>query len=128
MKTYKKILQEICGGICSYYENNKDSYEAYDTFESAIRKYGVEPLEIRLDVVSEDLDFKKIILQILIDLRRARYIDQHYDESDAVYDAFFLREISDIIKKNTDAFGEIIEIWPLDQLAYEEICKIENLI
>lgn len=128
MKTYREILQEICGVICSYYELNKDSYEAYDTFECAIKKHNTDALELRLNVGGEHLAYKKIILQILADLRRARYIDQRCNESDAGYDSFYLQKISEIIRKNTDEFGEIIETWALDQNQYEKMCKDEGLI
>ena len=64
MDNYSDLLQKITGKICNYYEHNQDTYDAYDSVVSAIKKYNTDILELRLKVADENLDYKKIRLHI----------------------------------------------------------------
>lgn len=129
MDNYKLLLQKIISKLNNYYEFNKESYDAFDTVKCAIKKYNADILELRMDVSSDDLDYKKILIQIIFDLRFARDIDLDYDASLASYDAFFLREIMEVVMdENEDFYNEFGSTYAINYKEYEALCQEYNLI
>ena len=125
MKNCKEVLQEICNVISGHYGNVKGAYEAYDTFERAIKKYGVTVSQLSLGIAN--VDYEKIIWQIMADLRYARNLDLDYDEMAAGYDSYYLTTIANIIKEKGECEG-IIETSAIDESEYRTICKDLGLI
>lgn len=126
MKNSKEALQKICAVILSHYKDVKDAYEAYDSFECAIKKYGTTPNKIALDIAG-DVDYEKIIWQIITDLRFARNLDLDYDEQAAGYDSYYLSEIASIVREVTGE-DKIIETSAINQNEYLEIVRKMGLI
>ena len=122
MDNYRNILQKVANELCSYYEFNKNSYEAYDSFVCAIKKHNTDTTELRLNVGSDDLDYRKILIQIITDLRFAKWIDLGYDEESAGYDSFFLRKIMEIISKEDEKIYD--EFFGTCAISYEEYRKV----
>lgn len=126
MKNSKEVLQQICNVISGHYKNAKNAYEAYDSFESAIKKYGTTVSKLSLGI-AKDVDYEKIIWQIMADLRYARHIDLDYDETAAGYDSYYLTTIAKIIREKGEVDG-VIETSAINQDEYNELVQKLNLI
>ena len=125
MENAKTILQEICGTLDTHYETVKSAFEAYDVFVRALEKYNTNVLEIIFD--KRELEYEKIVWQILMDLRRAKDIDLDCDEYAAKWDSHYLYTISKIVEKYDKNVG-LIEVSALDYKTYEKICREKGLI
>lgn len=126
MKNSEKVLQEICNELSRHHQNVRGSYEAYNTFECAIRKYGTTVSKLSLGI-AEGVDYEKIIWQIVADLRRARDIDLDFDSEAAGYDSHYLMTIAEIIHEKGEYDG-LISCSAINYDEYCEICKEQGLI
>ena len=128
MNNYKDLLKKVVFMLNEYYEFNKEAYDAFDTVECAIKKYNTDVQELRMDVSSDDLDYKKMLIQIIFDLRFARDTDLDYDASLASYDAYFLREIMWLLQEeNEEFYNEFGSTYAINYKEYEALCKEYNL-
>lgn len=125
MENAKIILQEAVGAIETHYDTVKAAFEAYDVCMCALKKHNTTVLEIIFD--KRELEYEKIVWQIIMDLRRARDIDLDYDSEAARWDGYYLSLVSNIVEKH-DKNIELIEITSLKQKEYESICEKKGLI
>ena len=100
---YKRLAQDVAIIAKSVYHSHKFAYDAYDSVKCAIRKYGIEIEDVVLGLAG-DLDYKKLIWQIIIDLRFAKDTDCGYDRDLYNADCLMLDEITDHLRKETDEF------------------------
>ena len=129
MDNYKKLLQTISTKLYFYYKGNQESYEAYDSVACAIKKYNTDILEICLGSETQGLDYKKILLQIIFDLRFSRDLDLDYDPAAAAYDYYYLMMIMEIIKEeNNEFYDEFGSTHAIDYPQYEALCKEYHLV
>ena len=79
-----------------------------------------------------DVDHRKIIWQILIDLRSARGTDYDFDIDLYRLDTIALQEISSYLEKQTTEFNRsgstLVDISALDREEYLELIKQYGLI
>lgn len=100
---YKVLAREVAVIAKNVYYRNKSAYDAYDSVKCAIAKYGVEIDKVSLGIAG-DIDYKKLIRQIIIDLRFAKDMDIDYDRDLYYADCLMLSEITDYLEKQTDEF------------------------
>lgn len=122
---YRKLAQEVVLLIKQMYRINSDMHDVLDTVKCAIAKYNIDIDDIALNIA--DVDHKKIIWQILIDLRFARGTDYDYDIELYRNDTAALQEITTFLEKNTDDFNRegstVIDISAINRQAYLELIK-----
>ncbi|MBR5595887.1 MAG: hypothetical protein IKW30_00575 [Lachnospiraceae bacterium] len=129
MDNYRLLLQKILNKLSAYYEFNKESYDSYDTVKCSINKYNADILELCMNLGSDDLDYRKILIQIIFDLRSARDANLDYDASLAVYDALFLQEIMEVLMhENEEFYNEFGSTYAIKYKEYEALCKEYNLV
>lgn len=98
-----KILKKIVRSAERQYDNNTATAASYQSIASSIKKYGLTMSEI--DILPEkefsDLDVRKVILQIITDLRYSENIWYDYNDStEASYDSMYLSMIMNIIREH----------------------------
>ena len=98
-----KILKKIVRSAERQYDNNTATAASYQSIASSVKKYGLTMSEI--DILPEkefsDLDVRKVILQIITDLRYSENIWYDYNEStEASYDSMYLSMIMNIIREH----------------------------
>ena len=104
---YSKILRSVLAAADRLYASNEDTYESYDNVKSAVAKYCDNWYDITFGIlIDKDIDCKKIIWQIILDLRFSRNTESLYGSaSDSMSDAHYLNEITSVIEKATDEFN-----------------------
>lgn len=125
MENAKIILQEAVGAVETHYNTVKAAFDAYDVCICALKKHNTTVLEIIFD--KKELEYERIIWQIITDLRRARDIDLDCNEEAAGWDYYYLSMISNIVEKH-DKGIELIETTALNQKEYEAVCSRKNLV
>lgn len=100
---YKALAREVAIIAKNVYYKNKSAYDAYDTVKCSIQKYGVEINKVTLGIAG-DIDYKKLIWQIIIDLRFAKESDIDYDRDLYYADCLMLDEITGYLEKQTEEF------------------------
>ena len=127
---YATMAQEIAIIIKNLYRMNNDYYDVLSTVESAVKKYGTTLDKLSLKIA--DVDHRKVILQILFDLRYAR--DTDYDFEIELYrcDTQALQDITYYLEKVTTEFNRegstLIDISCLNREEYLEMIKKNELI
>lgn len=124
----QKLVQQISLLTLDYLNRDESFYETYASVEAATQKYDVSLKELALNI-GGNLDYGKIIRQIITDLRYSRYIDEQCDKMD-IYrdDTYYLCEITKMIEDDNKAFGNPIEISSINDLEYQSLIKKYNLI
>ena len=123
--SYQELAKEIMLIINHLHQTNSMMYDVYDSVKCAIKKYGVTPDELILGTA--DVDYKKIILQILVDLRYARGTDYDFEIELYQCDTLALQEITCFLEKQTTEFNRegssLIDISCLNTQNYLELVK-----
>ena len=127
---YKTMAQEIALILKNLYRMNSDFADVMSSVKSAVEKHGCDLDELSLKIA--DVDHRKVILQILIDLRFARGTDYDFDIELYRCDTEALHQITSFLEKQTTEFNmegsTIINISGLDREAYLELIKKYDLI
>ena len=127
---YQTLAQGVVLIIKQLYQMNKEYYDVLDSVESAVKKYGTTINEVSLKIA--DVDHKKLIWQILIDLRFARGTDYDFDIDLYRKDTQALQDITSYLEKQTTEFNRegstLIDISCLDREEYLELIKKYDLI
>jgi len=107
------------------YQRNKEFADVLSSVNAAVAKY-----ETTLDRVSlgiANVDYKKLIWQILIDLRFARNTDYDFDIEMYRCDTMALQEITSYLEKNTTEFNRegstVADISALNRQKYLELIE-----
>ncbi len=107
------------------YQRNKEFADVLSSVNAAVAKY-----ETTLDRVSlgiANVDYKKLIWQILIDLRFARNTDYDFDIEMYRCDIMALQEITSYLEKNTTEFNRegstVADISALNRQKYLELIE-----
>lgn len=128
---YKALAREVAIIAKNVYYRNKAAYDAYDSVKCAIRKYGVEIDKVSLGIAG-DIDYKKLIWQIIIDLRFAKDTDCGYDRDLYHADCLMLDKITCYIEEQTDEFcmagSTLVCVSGLNRQEYLEKVKEYGLI
>ena len=121
----KTLAQEVVLLVKQMCRNRQDMYDVLDTVKCAVRKYDVTLDEVSLRIA--DVDCKKLIWQILIDLRFARGTDYYFDIELYRSDTEALHEITSFLEKNTTEFNRegstVADISSLDRKTYLELIQ-----
>ena len=123
--TYQELAQEIMRIVNHLQETNPMMYDMYDSVKCAIKKYGLTPDDLLLGTA--DADYKKIILQILIDLRYARGTDYDFEIELYRCDTEALQQITYFLEHQTTEFNRegstLIDISCLNMQEYLALIK-----
>ena len=131
---YSKILADVLAKADELYRTNENTYESYDNVKKAVEKYNVRWTEITFGLKTDkDIDCKKIIWQIILDLRFSRNTESLYgNSSDSQSDAQYLHEITEVIEKSTDEFNSpalgCIAVTGIDNSEYQQEIKEKGLV
>ncbi len=131
---YSKILAKVLAKADELYNANENTYESYDNVKKAVSKYNVHWYEITFGLKTDaDIDCKKIIWQIILDLRFSRNTESLYgNPSDSQSDAQYLHELTAVIEKYTDEFNSsalgYINVSGIDNDKYQKEIKEKGLI
>ena len=127
---YKTLAQEVVLIVKNLYFANKEFYDVKNSVDAAIQKYGTTLDEVSLRIA--DVDCRKLIWQILIDLRYARGTDYDFDIELYRCDTTALHEITSYLEKQTTEFNRedstLIDISCLNREEYLEKIKKYDLI
>lgn len=122
---YQTMAQEVVFIIRNLYQMSREYSGVLDSVASAIQKYGTDMDKVALK--SADVDHKKMIWQILIDLRFARGTDYDYDMESYRNDTVALQKITSFLEEHTTEFcregSEVIDISELDNQEYLELIE-----
>lgn len=123
---YHTLAQEVVILVKNLYRANNSMYDAYDSVVCALKKYGTDINKVSLNIAG-DIDYKKLIWQIIIDLRFAKGTDYDFDIELYRCDCAMLSEITYLIEHKTDAFcmegSTIIDVSRLNHQEYLEIIE-----
>lgn len=127
---YQTMAQEIAIIIKNLYHMNQNFYDVLDSVESAVKKHGTTLNNLSLKIA--EVDHRKVILQILIDLRFARGTDYDFDIDLYRLDTEALHQITSYLEKQTTEFNwegsTLIDISCLDRKEYLELIKKHDLV
>jgi hypothetical protein len=127
---YPTMAQEIAIIVKNLYLVNKEFADVLDTVESAVKKYGTTLDRLSLKIAN--VDHRKLIWQILIDLRFARGTDYDFDIELYRCDTTALHEITSYLEKNTTEFNRkgstVADISALSRQEYLELIEQYELI
>ena len=126
--------REMAGGVVlivqNLYRRNHEFADVLSSVRAAVRKYNTTLDQVSLGIAN--VDCKKLIWQILIDLRFARGTDYDFDIEFYRCDTMALQEITAFLEKNTTEFNkegsEIADISALTRQEYLELIKRYELI
>lgn len=128
---YKKLASEVVKKATYMLMNDKTLQPTVRTMEESIEKYGVKLTEVELELAGDDVDYKKMLWQIITDLRLSSNSNYDYDMEAYHNDNNMLHEITSIIEKETDEFNQenlgFINISRINCDDYEEISKEKDL-
>lgn len=126
---YETIAQEVVLIVKQMYRTNKDFADVLYTVESAIKKYDTTIDKVSLKIA--DVDHKKLIWQILVDLRFARGTDYEYDIEMYRCDTSALQNISSYLEEKTTEFNRegstVVDISAINREEYFELIKMYDL-
>lgn len=126
---YETIAQEVALIVKQMYRTNKDFADVLYTVESAIKKYDTTIDKVSLKLA--DVDHKKLIWQILVDLRFARGTDYEYDIEMYRCDTSALQNISSYLEEKTTEFNRegstVVDISAINREEYFELIKMYDL-
>lgn len=119
--------REMAGGVVlivqDLYQRNKEFADVLSSVNAAIKKYDTTIDKVSLGVAN--VDYRKLIWQILIDLRFARNTDYDFDIEMYRCDTMALQEITSYLEKNTTEFNkegdDIADISAIDREKYLEL-------
>jgi len=127
---YATMAQEIAIIVKNLYRMNSNFADALDSVECAVKKHGCRLNELSLKIA--DVDHRKVIWQILIDLRFARGTDYDFDIDLYRCDTEVLQSITHFLEKNTTEFNRegstLVDISALNREEYLELIKKYDLI
>ena len=129
---YKKLAQNILTKADYLYSENESLASTMQVIESSVAKYGTTIAEIA-NIISEELDYERLIWQIITDLRLSQSSNYDFDAMEDYHnDNLMLHEITRIIEKQTDHFNSpslgFINISKITYDDYDEITKNKNLL
>ena len=119
--------REMAGGVVlvvqDLYQRNKEFADVLSSVNAAVTKYDTTLDRVSLGIA--DVDCKKLIWQILVDLRFARNTDYNFDIEMYRCDTMALQEITSYLEKNTTEFNKegenIADISAIDREKYLEL-------
>lgn len=127
---YKEMAQEVAIIVKNLYRMNNEFADVLSSVEAAVKKYDTTLDELSLKIA--DVDCKKVLWQILIDLRYARGTDYDFDIELYRCDTTALQEITYFLEHNTTEFNRegstVIDISCLNHKSYLELIKKYELI
>jgi len=122
---YREMAGQVVLIVQDLYQRNKEFADVLSSVNAAVAKY-----ETTLDRVSlgiANVDYKKLIWQILIDLRFARNTDYDFDIEMYRCDTMALQEITSYLEKNTTEFNRegstVADISALNRQKYLELIE-----
>ena len=122
---YQTMAQEVVLIIKDLYQMNPEFYDVLDSVKCAIKKYDVDIEDIALK--KADVDHKKIIWQILIDLRYAKDTDYDFNIEGYRRDDIALQDITYFLEKQTTEFNRkgstLVDISGINRQEYLELIK-----
>lgn len=129
---YKKLASDVVKKATYMLMNDKTLKPTVRTMEESIEKYGVKLSAVEIELAGDDVDYKKMLWQIITDLRLSANSNYDYDMEAYHNDDNMLHEITSIIEKQTDEFNQenlgFINISRIDCDDYEEISKEKDLL
>lgn len=129
---YKKLASDVVKKATYMLMNDKTLKPTVRTMEESIEKYGVKLSAVEIELAGDDVDYKKMLWQIITDLRLSANSNYDYDMEAYYNDDNMLHEITSIIEKQTDEFNQenlgFINISRIDCDDYEEISKEKDLL
>ena len=129
---YKKLASDVVKKATYMLMNDKTLKPTVRTMEESIEKYGVKLSAVEIGLAGDDVDYKKMLWQIITDLRLSANSNYDYDMEAYHNDDNMLHEITSIIEKQTDEFNQenlgFINISRIDCDDYEEISKEKDLL
>ena len=119
--------REMAGGVVlivqDLYHRNKEFADVLSSVNAAVTKYDTTIDRVSLGIAN--VDYRKLIWQILIDLRFARNTDSDFDIEMYRCDTMALQEITSYLEKNTTEFNregeDIADISAIDREKYLEL-------
>lgn len=106
----KEIVKELYTKAIDYYKTAdipQNFAEALSTVESSIHKFGVDPADIIRDTVFYDVDWERLIYQIVYDLQHGWYISLQFDmKEDAAGQKHLAIAFADFLNKEGYSFSE----------------------
>ena len=126
--------REMAGGVVlivqNLYRRNQEFADVLSSVRAAVKKYDTTLDEVSLRIA--DVDCKKLIWQILIDLRFARGTDYDFDIELYRCDTEALQEITAFLEKNTTEFNRegsgVADISALSRQEYLKLIEQYDLI
>ena len=126
------LLKAIVRAVEKQYYDNSATVESYECVRKSVEKYNTTMSEI--DILPEQelaaLDAKKIILQIITDLRYSMYTWFFMnDDMNASYDSMYLTMIYGLMRKSKiKEFSTITSAKELTTKEYVDQIKENNLV
>ena len=124
------MAQEVALIVMKLYNMNPNFYDVFDSVKCAIKKYDTDIDKISLKIAG-DLDYKKIIWQILFDLRFAKDTDYDFNIEGYERDNIALQDITSFLEKHTTEFSRkdsmLVDISRIDREEYLELIKKYDL-
>ena len=120
---YREMAGEVVLIVQNLYQRNREFSDVLSSVEAAVNKYDTTLDKVSLGIAN--VDYKKLIWQILVDLRFARDTDYDFDIEMYRCDTVALQMITSFLEKNTTEFnreGETIaDISAIDRERYLEL-------
>lgn len=105
----KEIVKELYTIAIDFYKTAdipQNFLEALTTVESSIQKFGVDPSDIIRDTVVSDVDWERLIYQIVYDLQHGWYISSQFEmKDDAVGQKNLAIAYADFLNKEGYSFS-----------------------
>lgn len=106
----KEIVKELYTKAIDFYKTAdipQNFLEALTTVESSIHKFGIDPADIIQDTVVSDVDWERLIYQIVFDLQHGWYISSLFDaKEDAVGQKNLAIAFADFLNKEGYSFSK----------------------
>ena len=120
---YREMAGQVVLIVQNLYQRNREFSDVLSSVEAAANKYDTTLDKVSLGIAN--VDYKKLIWQILVDLRFARGTDYDFDIEMYRRDTVALQMITSFLEKNTTEFnreGETIaDISAIDRERYLEL-------
>lgn len=120
---YREMAGEVVLIVQNLYQRNREFADVLSSVEAAANKYDTTLDKVSLGIAN--VDYKKLIWQILVDLRFARGTDYDFDIEMYRCDTMALQLITSFLEKNTTEFNKegetIADISAVDRERYLEL-------
>lgn len=106
----KEIVKELYTKAIDFYKTAdipQNFAEALSTVESSIHKFGIDPSDIIRDTVFYDVDWERLVYQIVFDLKHGWYTSSQFDmKEDATGQKHLTIAFADFLNKEGYSFSK----------------------